>query len=395
MVFGPHACHCVCCAASREGGPAGKPVPNFWSKRARLGRPSGAKQRGAAILLAMLTVTLVASFAAAALWQQWRSVEVESAERARVQASWILTGALDWARLILREDARSGAQGSPPVDHLGEPWAVPLEEARLSTFLAADSNGVATVDDQTERAFLSGSIEDMQGRLNVRNLIGSDRAVIDAVAFKQFFKLFDLLGLPQGELESLAENLRLASEPSTNSQSTAGAPLLPTRMSHLAWLGLSARTLAVLEPFVFVPPNSVVGPRSAGAAPTPLAIRTPLNINTASEEVLFAAIDGLDLADAKRIVSIRAQAHFQKITDLDQVVTGLGTKIAGLNTQDAAVRLYSVNSSFFEVLGRLRLDQATVQERSLVSRQGVEVTTQWRERGVVDPALSKPRQPGP
>ena len=92
-------------------------------------------QRGAALLVAMLTVTLVATFAAAALWQQWRAVEVEGAERARMQAGWILTGALDWSRLILREDARTGG-----ADHLAEPWAVPLQEARLSTFLAADRN---------------------------------------------------------------------------------------------------------------------------------------------------------------------------------------------------------------------------------------------------------------
>ena len=40
-------------------------------------------QHGAALLAAMLTVTLVASIAAAALWQQWRSVEVEAADRGR------------------------------------------------------------------------------------------------------------------------------------------------------------------------------------------------------------------------------------------------------------------------------------------------------------------------
>jgi general secretion pathway protein K len=66
-------------------------------------------QAGAALLMAMVTVALVATFAAAALWQQWRSVEIETAERARVQSSWILTGALDWARLMLREDARRTA----------------------------------------------------------------------------------------------------------------------------------------------------------------------------------------------------------------------------------------------------------------------------------------------
>src|SRR3712207_558163 len=99
-------------------------------------------QRGAALLVAMLVVTLVATFAAASLWQQWRAVEVETAERARIQSGWILTGALDWARLLLREDGVTG--GNASADHLGEPWAVPLQEARLSTFLAADRNNTST-----------------------------------------------------------------------------------------------------------------------------------------------------------------------------------------------------------------------------------------------------------
>ena len=79
----------------------------------------------------MVVVTVIASLAGTLVWQQWRSVQAESAERARLQARWVLMGALDWGRLILREDAR-GSQ----IDHLGEPWAVPLQEARLSTFLA-------------------------------------------------------------------------------------------------------------------------------------------------------------------------------------------------------------------------------------------------------------------
>src|SRR5258707_11956420 len=84
------------------------------------------RQRGAALLTAMIIVTLVATLAASMVWQQWRAVQVEVAERARLQSSWILSGALDWAKLILREDAKTGG-----ADHLGEPWAVPLAEARL------------------------------------------------------------------------------------------------------------------------------------------------------------------------------------------------------------------------------------------------------------------------
>ena len=93
--------------------------------------------RGAALLTAMLTVSLVAMLAAGAAWQQWRTVEVESTERQHAQAQWLLLGALDWARVILREDARSGNPDAP-TDHLAEPWAIPLQEARLSTFLSAN-----------------------------------------------------------------------------------------------------------------------------------------------------------------------------------------------------------------------------------------------------------------
>jgi general secretion pathway protein K len=142
------------------------------------------RQCGAALLAAMLTVTLVATFASAALWQQYRSIEVETSERARVQSGWILTGSLDWARLILREDARAGG-----ADYLAEPWAVPLNEARLSSFLAAE----AGASDTDLKAFLSGQISDMQSRLNVANLIEGD--TLSASGMASFTRLFELLGL--------------------------------------------------------------------------------------------------------------------------------------------------------------------------------------------------------
>ena len=108
------------------------------------------RQRGAALLLAMLILTLVATMASGMVWQQWRAIQVESAERARTQSAWILSGALDWARLILREDARTGG-----ADHLGEPWAVPLAEARLSSFLAADRDNNSAAESDGLEAFLS------------------------------------------------------------------------------------------------------------------------------------------------------------------------------------------------------------------------------------------------
>ena len=328
----------------------------------------------------MLTVTLVATFAAAALWQQWRSVEVETAERARVQSTWILTGALDWSRLILREDGRAGG-----ADHLAEPWAVPLNEARLSAFLAVDKNA-----SETEReAFLSGQVIDLQGKLNVNNLLEGNS--LSATALASFSRLFELLGLPKEQLLTLASSLLeavrdpvpsgsgatpnpTAVPPSTGASApvpvspaptpvaapvaTALSPLMPERVEQLAWLGLPRQTLAVLMPYITLLPQ-----------------RTAVNLNTASVEVIYASTPGLDMANAQRLVAARERKHFSTLAEANQQLGGTEGKFS-----DAQ---HAVATRFFEVTGQLRLDQTLVQERSVLQRDGLQVRTLWRERGVV------------
>lgn len=306
-----------------------------------------AAQRGAALLMAMLTVALVATFASAALWQQWRSVEVESAERARLQSSWILTGALDWARLILREDARSGG-----ADYLSEPWAVPLQEARLSTFLAAEKGVADSSADDALDAFLSGQITDLQSRLNVLNLVESGKVSDSGLA--AFTKLFELLGLPGGQVQALAANLVAASATSADSTSSQ-APLLPQRVDQLVWLGLSPATVATLKPYV-----------------TLLPTRTAINLNTASAEVISASVPTLEMADAQRLVSVRARAHFRSLADASTQV-GVSSTLFTEGQQ-------AVASRYFEVRGRLRLGTLLVEERSVLQRDGLNITTLSRER---------------
>ena len=312
------------------------------------------RQSGAALLAAMLTVTLVATFAATALWQQWRSVEVEAAERTRIQSAWILIGALDWSRLILIEDSRAGG-----ADHLAEPWAVPLEEARLSTFLAADRN-VTQIDDAGggEEAFLSGQIIDLQSRLNLANLVSGD--TVNEAALAQFERLFAQLGLPPAELTALVKALRQAQAPGNEN---TDAPLMPQSPSQLAWLGLAPRTLALLAPHITLLPE-----------------RKPVNLNTAGAEVLMATLRGLDRAGADRIMAVRQMQPFRSVDDVKKL---LGEQIEVSGSE------HGVASSYFEVHGRLRMGPTVVQERSLVRRMGLEATTVWRERtGARVPGMS-------
>ena len=110
-------------------------------------------------------------------------------DRDRVQAAWILLGALDWSRLILREDGLN-AGGGP--DHLAEPWAIALQEARLSTFLAAGGNN-ASLDPtyDTRDAFLSGQVLDAQARLNAANLVVDGK--VSATAVASFTRLYEFM----------------------------------------------------------------------------------------------------------------------------------------------------------------------------------------------------------
>jgi general secretion pathway protein K len=306
-------------------------------------------QRGAALLLAMIVVALVATATAGMVWQQTRAVQVEAAERARAQAAWVLTGALDWARLILREDQRSNEQRGEPYDSLDEPWATPLAEARLSTFLAADK------DNNTEggpEAFISGAITDAQAHFNVRGLVDDAGKLLPAqVAALQ--RLCGLAGAPTDAADRIAQALR-AAQAGGIEEGPRGPPLKPARLADLAWLGIEAATLARLEPYLGLLPQA-----------------TPVNANTAPREVLVAAIDGLDLASAERLVQARQRKPFRKLEDLKALLpadTVLDTARVG------------VTSSWFQVTGRLRLDDRVLEERSLLVRREGRVDVLGRER---------------
>jgi general secretion pathway protein K len=301
----------------------------------------------------MLVVVLVATLASTVLWQQWRGVEVEAAERSRTQSAWVLTGALDWARLILREDARKGG-----ADHLAEPWAVPLEEARLSTFLAADRSD-AQESDAAQEAFLSGQIVDLQSRLNIANLVQDGK--IHEPSRLVFARLFDLLNLPASELATVAENLRLAQDTRAEGGPNPAAPLWPHDADQLAWLGLSPRGIAILRPFITI-----------------LPVPTPVNLNTAPAEVIYACVAAYDLADAQRLVRNRNTTHLAALSD--------ATKAGGNAAAQFNDAQHSVGSRFFEVRGQLRVEQTTVQEISVVQRDGLDVKTLWRQRGVAQAA---------
>ncbi|MDE2160068.1 MAG: type II secretion system minor pseudopilin GspK [Burkholderiales bacterium] len=312
-------------------------------RRRRPGRGAARRSAGAALLLAMIILGLVTTIAAGMVWQQQRAVEVEAADRARSQAAWILTGALDWARLILREDLRSAGQRGALYTSLGDPWATPLDEARLSSFLAADQSNNA---DGGPEAFISGAIVDAQAKFNLRGLVDAAGQPVPAqIAGLQ--RLADLLGralVPQA-----------ARQP--------GAPILPERYADLAWFGIDAATLQRLEPYVDLLPQP-----------------TQVDANTAPREVLVAAIDGLDLGTAQRLVDLRQRAPFRSLAEIQAQLPATLKLDAGR---------IGVFSSWFEVSGRLRIEDRVLEQRSLLQRLNGTVIVRRQERHSLSAAVSR------
>ena len=325
-----------------------RPLP--YPRQARQDRPARpARQRGAALLLAMLTVALVASISATAYWQQWRSQQLEQTARDRAQSLWLLSGALDGSRLILREDARASS-----VDHLAEPWAIPLQETRLSSFLTGAES--SQIDDGALDARLSGSISDEQGKLNFRNLIEltGEQAQLAAVERQSFLRLFAALSLPSSELQQLMQGLLAAydSDPASAEQRL----LRPQRFEQLAWFGLSRKTLERLAPH-------------ATWLPEP----TPLNLNTASALALHASLAGLDLGQAQSLLAQRERRHFAAINELGEQLPAIAAELKP--------QRHAVSSRYFRVRGLLQIDGATLEQDALVLRSGIQVRVLWRAHG--------------
>ena len=314
------------------------------------------RQRGAALLLAMIILALVTTITAGMVWHQRRAITVEAAERARVQAGWILRGALDWSRLILKEDQRASQRRSTFYTSIRDPWATPLEEARLSSFLAADKDNNA---DSGPEAFISGSIVDAQSRLNLRTTLdGGGKAMPLGVAALQ--RLADLVGAPGDTAARLTDALSRAS--GQQDSDPRGAPLRPESLADMVWLGIDEATIKRMAPYVEL-----------------LPVPTAVNVNTAPREVLVAAIDGIDLATAERLVQTRQRQAFES---LDAVKNAIGGTIVLDATRVA------VASAWFEVSGRLRLEDRVIEERSLLQRENERVSVRRRERHSFE--ISKP-----
>jgi general secretion pathway protein K len=317
-------------------------------------RPRLSRQRGVAVITALLLTTLAITIVASLFWQQQVQVRSIENQRLQLQKQWILRGALDWTRLILREDARFSQ-----VDHLGEPWAVSLAETRLDQYVEN-----ARADSDVPDAAISGSIVDAQSRFNLANL--SSNGTVNREEVAAFARLLSNVQINPALAQATADAMAAAqvkpaaptgprgSAGGAGGTDTTGTPGSTSTVGQkqaldiayvddlLAVPGFTPEMLAKLKDFLVVLPGTGL---------------TTVNVNTAPAEVLAARIDTLSLSEAAVLVSTREKNWFR---DVNEVSQRLGRPIPQSQI--------GFKTNYFLVNGNVRLNRAALEMQALIKR---------------------------
>ncbi len=289
------------------------------------------RQRGAAVLVAMLVVAIAALAASSFMFRsqvEWR--RFENLNRME-QAQWVLRAAQQWGATVLLDDARNSS-----VDHRGEAWATRLPPV------------------EAEGYRMSGLMEDQEGRFNLNNLVANGE--VDRQQLAIFVRLLSALRLPENLAVAVADWIDADDVPfNANSVDSAYYADLPTpyRATNQALIninellrvkGMDRNTLSVLRPFITVLPT-----------------RTPVNVNTASPEVLVALVQGLSSEEAYSMVAKRERAYYRNITDFQQALpSGMTAPASGI----------SVSSQYFLVQTRASNERLSIGNQALYRRVG-------------------------
>ncbi|MGY2043256.1 type II secretion system minor pseudopilin GspK [Pseudomonas pergaminensis] len=269
--------------------------------------PPAAKQRGMAIISALLIAAVVAVLAGAMLTRQTVFTRSLEAEQLRIQGQWLLEGGLERSRQLLWD-----ARQKDVLTRLDQPWAL------------------------AQRGAFEGRIEDEQGKFNLRNLV--NRQQVDTEQLQRFERLCRLIGVDPAVSRRISQRVIASYVP------PAKYPML-RNLDDLGGIeGLDPVVLQRMQAYISVLP----GP-------------TWVNGNTASAEVLSAVVPQLSLSQAHGLVAER---------DSGQWFINRGDFVNRLHLPQVAVESVQVGitSEWFRVQGQARREQRRVALDALLHR---------------------------
>lgn len=280
------------------------------------------RQQGSATLTALIVMVLATMILASLIWQQHLSIRQLEYQRDRRQAEWLHIAATDFARFVLAEDSRVSSQ-----DHLGEPWAIPLADTKIADFL----RGV-DIPQEIRHVSLIGQVVDAQGRFNLNSLVDATGQA-NGKALAVFQRLLENTGLDRALAAPIATSLVRSG----------------FRFREVAELqgfnGFTEQAMRRLKHLLTVLPES-----------------TPVNVNTASADVLRALFQGMSTGQATAFIAARQENPLKSNVEIQNLLTRLGIH------QAAETSLMDTKTGFFLTHSEVRFGEALYVGESIIRR---------------------------
>lgn len=356
---------------------------NYRVQSSRYQHKPPAKQRGAALLIALVIMSIAMGIAVNIMFRQQLhtrlAVNISNLEQIYPYA----TGLEDWARTILNRDA----EDSPDIDDLTEAWATEIPPIPIP-------GGTMT-----------GRLFDMQAKLNLNNLYPPERPIEDNPEEAN----------PNATAEETAEEKRLIEDQNryiiaklrtekllqTIDPDEALGPAINFADVVTDWIDNDSNTsetgaesdyYQTLDPPYNTADSFLVNETELRLLKdidkdayellrphvTMLPEYTPVNINTASIEV-FQAL-GFTPEAAENIISVRDEDPFQGMEDfMDLAVVQVATE----ETEDTPPEVYpqhlSATSDYFLLQGEVNIGTARLYINSVMHRKDGKVTVVSRD----------------
>lgn len=291
---------------------------------------ANARQRGMAVISAMLLAALTAVVVSQMVWQQQLLIsEIENQQQA-TQANLIGKAAIQWSRAILVEDAKVSS-----VDHLREIWATKLPTTPI------------------EGSTITGEILDADRFINLNNVTG--KTGTSEADQQTVSRLLSLLGYKSDLVQPLTDWID-ADDMKSGAEGAETSYYLTLNPPYLA----ANQPLSELSNLVRVKGFNAEMINKLSAYSTALPDRSSINVNTAPAEVLYAALPGSTLEEMRALVASRNSAVFNSVDDFR-----LRLPNPKINTN--AVNL-SVSSRYFIVNCLIISGKSSVRIKSLMVR---------------------------
>jgi len=297
---------------------------------------------GVALVTVLLIVSIATVLVVSMSSKQYFSIRAQGNLQANVQGWQYVISLEQWATAVLNRDARENK-----TDGVNDAWQQGIPETEV------------------EQAFIAAKISDLQGRLNLNNLIRNNE--LSQVDYEVFQRLFSELGIDASILNAIVDWIDADSEPlypggAEDDYYMALKPGMRTANQSV----FQVEELQDIKGMTIEVYNKLIPHVSA------LPGYQTVNVNTASDKVLMALTKDLTQGDADSLIAYREGQVIDNIEEWH--------KLPQFASREVDASLVGTNSNFFGLDNYVKTEKYMMTVFTALQRENGVTRVQYRQK---------------